>query len=111
VLAALKMREEMAAINARLSQEGKKIGVGIGISTGEAMVGIFGSAKKKEYTAFGLPVNVASRLEHLALEGQILICERTYELVRELVTVEPMGSFALKGMQRRVDIFNIIGIK
>ena len=111
VLAALKMREEMAAINTRLSKEGKKIGVGIGISTGEAMVGIFGSAKKKEYTAFGLPVNVASRLEHLALEGQILICERTYELVRELVTVEPMGSFALKGMQRRVDIFNIIGIK
>ncbi|MDI9569957.1 MAG: adenylate/guanylate cyclase domain-containing protein [Pseudomonadota bacterium] len=111
VLAALKMREEMAAINSRLSQEGKRIGVGIGISTGEAMVGIFGSAKKKEYTAFGLPVNVASRLEHLAREGQILICEQTYEQVRDLVTVEPLGAFALKGMQRQVEVLNVMGIK
>ncbi|HRR47503.1 MAG TPA: adenylate/guanylate cyclase domain-containing protein, partial [Syntrophales bacterium] len=109
VLAALRMQEEIGAINRDLAEQGKKIAVGIGISTGEAMAGIFGSPQKKEYTAFGLPVNIAARLEHLALEGQILICEQTYERVQDLVTVEPMGSFALKGMQRRVDIFNITG--
>jgi len=109
VCAALRMQEEMTAINGRLAAEGKKIGVGIGISTGEVMAGIFGSAKKKEYTAFGRPVNIASRLEHLAREGQILICEQTYERVKDLVAVEKMGAFALKGMERQVEIFNVTG--
>ncbi len=109
VQAALRMREEMAEINGRLAAAGQKIAVGIGISTGEVMAGIFGSAKKKEYTAFGRTVNIASRLEHLALEDQILICEQTYERVKELVDVEKMGSFALKGMERQVDIFNVTG--
>ncbi|MBP8980466.1 MAG: response regulator [Syntrophobacterales bacterium] len=111
VRAALRMREEMAAVNDRLAEQGRKIAVGFGISTGEAMAGIFGSAKKKEYTAFGSPVNIASRLEHLAREGQILICEQTYEQVRELVEVEEMGAVNLKGMGRQVAVFNVTGPK
>jgi adenylate cyclase len=111
VTAAVHMRDEMGRINGYLSGQGKRIVVGIGIGTGEAMAGIFGSAKKKEYTAFGHPVNIASRLEHLAREDQILICERTYERVQDLVEVERMGDFNLRGMEKAVEVFNIIAMK
>ncbi len=111
VTAAVHMRDEMGRINGYLSGQGKRIVVGIGIGTGEAMAGIFGSAKKKEYTAFGHPVNIASRLEHLAREDQILICERTYERVQDLVEVERIGDFNLRGMEKAVEVFNIIAMK
>jgi len=111
VMSAVHMRDEMGKINRYLADQGKRIAVGIGIGTGEAMVGIFGSAKKKEYTAFGHPVNIASRLEHMAREDQILICEQTYERVKDLVEVERMGGFTLRGMEKPVEVFNIIAMK
>jgi adenylate cyclase len=108
VMAAVHMRDEMRRINRELSDQGKRIAVGIGIGTGEAMVGIFGSARKKEYTAFGHPVNIASRLEHMAREEQILICEQTYELVKDRGEMERMGAFTLRGMEKAVEVFNVV---
>jgi adenylate cyclase len=108
VMSAVHMRDEMRRINRELSDQGKRIAVGIGIGTGEAMVGIFGSARKKEYTAFGHPVNIASRLEHMAREEQILICEQTYELVKDRGEMERMGAFTLRGMEKAVEVFNVV---
>jgi class 3 adenylate cyclase len=110
VMSAVHMRNEMWRVNRELSDHGKRIAVGIGIGTGEAMVGIFGSARKKEYTAFGHPVNVASRLEHMAREEQILICEQTYELVKDRAEVERMGAFTLRGMEKAVEVFNVVAM-
>jgi adenylate cyclase len=53
------------------------IGMGIGISTGHVVTGIFGSLTKKEYTALGMPVNVAARLQKLAGPGDIIISDIT----------------------------------
>jgi adenylate cyclase len=111
VMSAVHMRHEMWRINRDLSDRGERIAVGIGIGTGEAMVGIFGSARKKEYTAFGHAVNIASRLEHMAREEQILICEQTYEKVKDLVEVERMGTFTLRGMEKAVEVFNVITMR
>lgn len=55
----------------------KGLHMGIGISTGYVVTGIFGSSKKKEYTALGLPVNIAARLQKLAGPGEIVISEET----------------------------------
>lgn len=109
VMSAIEMREKMAEINGNLSQAGRKISIGIGISAGEVMAGIFGSHRKKEYTVFGSPVNLASRLEHLAEEDQILICDETYHKVRDVVEVEKMNPFNIKGMEREINVFNVIG--
>ena len=108
VMSAIKMREKMAEINKNLSPTGRKISIGIGISTGEVMAGIFGSHRKKEYTVFGSPVNLASRLEHLAEEDQILICDETYREVRNVVEVEKMNPFNVKGMEREISTFNVL---
>jgi len=109
IRSAIRMREEMIKINKSLSNIGKKISIGIGISTGEVMAGIFGSSRKKEYTVFGSPVNLAARLEHLARENQILICDETYREVQDFVKVESMDTFNIKGIERKINVFNVVG--
>ena len=112
VASALRMREEMAVINDRLAAGiNKSISIGIGISTGEVMAGIFGSSRKKEYTIFGLPVVLAARLEHLARPDEILICDETYQQVREFVHVEKMAFQSVKGIEKQFDFYGVLGKK
>ena len=109
VLGALKMREEIRRINEMQGASGRKIEIGIGISTGEVMAGIFGSSRKKEYTVFGPPVNLASRLERLAGADQILICEETCRHIQHLARVEKINVPPIKGIERRFDVYSVLG--
>lgn len=111
VLAALAMREEIARINVGIAEADRKIVVGIGIATGEVMVGVFGSPWKKEYTAFGAPVNLASRLEHCAHADQILVCGDTARRVEDFVQLEKMDTPVIRGFARSPDVYGVIGRK
>ncbi|MGZ6274727.1 MAG: adenylate/guanylate cyclase domain-containing protein [Syntrophales bacterium] len=108
VQCAIEMRNKIAEINAEISNGNVKIPVGFGISTGESMVGIFGSSIRKEYTAMGNPVNLAARLERIAKENQILICNDTYEAVKDFFKVEKIRQVKLKGMDEETTVYNVI---
>ncbi|HVO65495.1 MAG TPA: adenylate/guanylate cyclase domain-containing protein [Syntrophales bacterium] len=110
VVCAIEMRNKVAEINLETIKKNVKIPVGFGISTGESMVGIFGSAIRKEYTALGRPVNLAARLERIAKEDQILICGKTYELVRDSFKVEKLENINLKGMEGERAVYNVIDV-
>jgi adenylate cyclase len=107
VRCAIGMMEEIQRVNRELPKGDGGLSIGIGISTGEVMAGIFGSSRKKEYTVFGPPVNVAARLERLARKSQILICDMTYQEVKDIIKVEKLDPVGLKGIQRKIDIFRI----
>ncbi|MDO9515987.1 MAG: adenylate/guanylate cyclase domain-containing protein, partial [Syntrophales bacterium] len=111
VVCAVEMMDEIERINNDLSEPSQKLSIGIGISTGEVMAGIFGSSRKKEYTVMGRTVNVAARLEGLAQAGQILVCGDTYREVEDRVRAEDMGPIALKGIDRKVNVYSIRGLK
>ncbi len=111
VTCAIEMMDEIDRINSDIPETGLKISVGIGMSTGEVMAGIFGSSRKKEYTVMGPTVNVASRLEKLARKRQILVCGDTYNEVKDIVLAENMGPVMLKGVDRKIGIYNIVGLK
>lgn len=68
------------------------LGMGIGISTGYVVTGIFGSSTKKEYTAFGMPVNVAARLQKLAGPGDVIISDTTKANLRSTIPFQLCGS-------------------
>jgi len=108
VACAMEMRNKVAEINLETIKKNIKIPVGFGISTGESMVGIFGSAIRKEYTALGRPVNLAARLERIAKENQILICSKTYEVIKDSYKVEKIENINLKGMEGESAIYNVI---
>ncbi len=87
--------------------EKPSISVGIGIGTGEVMAGMFGSSRKREYTVLGSPVNVAARLESLALSGEILVCEKTRQALTDKTMVRKKATLSLRGMEGDVDIFEV----
>ncbi len=109
VSCAVKMRETMKEINKVLGQQNIRIPIGIGIATGEVMVGMFGSPIKKEYTVLGTPVNLASRLERIAFEDQILICEDTFWIIRDAFKTNTIDNVSLKGIESGKSIFEVIG--
>jgi len=112
VLTAVKMQERIAQVSANLGSLGMmSIPMGIGISTGEVVVGIFGSTRKKEYTAIGSPVNIAARLEKIALEGQILISEDTFQEVYHEIEAEEIDIVNIRGIGRKMRIYNVLGVK
>jgi adenylate cyclase len=109
VSCAIKMRETMSEINRTLGLKQSRIPIGIGIATGEVMVGMFGSSIKREYTVLGTPVNLASRLERIALENQILICEDTFGFVHDKFRTQPIDHVNIKGIENGKSIFEVVG--
>jgi adenylate cyclase len=106
---ALAMQEGIVGLNERRARDGKEpIAVGIGVSAGEAVAGTVGTEDRMEYTVIGDSVNLAARLESNAKPGQILISQRTYERVRDLVDARPLGRIRVKGKEEEVEVYEVL---
>lgn len=78
---ARQIREVGIALSREWSNDEMQLGVGVGVASGFATVGVIGGASRLEYTAVGSPVNLASRLCSEAAHGEVLVDTRTAELV------------------------------
>ncbi len=81
---------------------------GIGINSGEVIVGNIGSHHHTDYTAIGDEVNVAARLQARARGGQIFVTESVYGLTKDDFEYRKVGSEYLKGKQRPVDVYEVV---
>ena len=72
------------------------------------MAGIFGSNRKKEYTVYGRTVNLAARLERLARADEILICQDTFQDVKDRVRTKKVCRLNVRGMERAIPIYRVI---
>ena len=106
--AAVAMQRRMLSINDELRAEGyPEIGIGIGLHTGEAIVGYIGSERRSEYTAIGDTVNTASRLESNAKAGVILVSEVTANEARSRFQLAPREPISVKNREQPVPLFEI----
>lgn len=86
---------------AQWSEKQTPLGLGVGVATGDASVGVVG-AERLEYAAVGPAINRSSRLCDKAKDGQALIDEKTHALAMGDYSLKKGGSYSLKGMNDKV---------
>lgn len=100
VRAGLAMQDDLAHWRA---SSGYELAMRVGVNTGPVMASTVGSTR--EFTVMGDAVNVASRLEHAAPPGGVLISHDTYGQVRGVFDVRPLDPIALKGKSEPVAVY------
>jgi adenylate cyclase len=92
---------------------GARFDIGIGVNTGQMVVGNMGSQVRKAYTVMGDNVNLGSRLESLNkyYGTRIIISDTTYHAVREMVLCRELDTIQVKGKSEAVTIYEPIGLR
>ncbi len=112
---ALEMRWRMTELQKKWADEGVDgFEIGIGVNTGQAVVGNLGSEQIFDYTAIGDTINLGARLEAINKEydtkNHIIISEFTLEHVKDLVKVEYLDEVKVKGKNKAVKIYALISL-
>ena len=111
---ALRMLSTLKALNAGWALKGyPHVDIGIGINTGEAVVGNMGSVLRFDYTGIGDNVNLASRLEGLnKLYGShIIVSQFTYDSVKDDFVFRELDLVKVKGKDRPVGLYELLAAK
>ncbi|MGQ0506193.1 MAG: adenylate/guanylate cyclase domain-containing protein, partial [Myxococcaceae bacterium] len=110
--AALEMQDAVTVMNSDRQLAGQPpIAVGIGVNTGQAVVGYMGSNERHEYTAIGDCVNTASRLCGLAKAGEVLATEMTMKRAGQPFRADALPMAQVKGREKGVLIFRVTGVE
>lgn len=115
VYRAVKTGLDMVEGAKRLEQElglitERKVGFGVGVNCGEAVIGNIGTARRMDYTAIGNTVNTAARLESQAAAGEVLVSKEVYERVKDRFSFQNMGRRKLKGISEEAEIYRVEGL-
>jgi adenylate cyclase len=106
VQAAARMQAALAELNR--AEVHPPLRMGIGIHTGEVIIGYMGSARRMDYTAIGDTVNVAARLTAEAEPDQILVSAATWDAMREKVPARALPARKLRGRGEPIKILEIL---
>jgi class 3 adenylate cyclase len=108
---ALAMQAALAGINAEHARRGlPAFEMGIGLHTGEAVVGNIGSEQRAKYAVVGSAVNVASRVESATVGGQVLLTARTLSELGALARVGPSTALQVKGLSEPLVVHELQGL-
>ncbi|MDM8566854.1 adenylate/guanylate cyclase domain-containing protein [Candidatus Halobeggiatoa sp. HSG11] len=111
VACAIAMQQAMKEVNDELiSWEVAPLEMGIGINTGEVIVGNVGSEKRSNYSAIGNNVNLTYRIESYTIGGQIFISEATLNQVKDIVKIWSKRTVKPKGIKQKIDVYEIESI-
>ncbi|MFP3387539.1 CHASE2 domain-containing protein [Brevibacillus sp. SIMBA_040] len=86
-----------------------EVSIGIGINTGEVVVGNIGSFLRVDYTAIGDHVNTAARIESNAQANQVLVSESTYERTKDYFGYQFVGEKMMKGKTTGIKLYEVSG--
>jgi len=112
VACALEMQLAMEDVNRenRMKQY-PDISIGVGINTGDLIVGNIGSTKRTKYGAVGHNINLTSRIESFTQAGQILISEKTLKACGPILKINQSFNVSPKGVKGAITVYDIGGIK
>jgi adenylate cyclase len=111
VACAVEMQLTMEEVNRRNREAGMpEVEMGIGLNTGEVVVGNIGSAKRAKYGVVGSNVNLTSRIESYTTGGQILVSEATKAEAGEGVEIGEAMEVMPKGVKKPITIYSVTGV-
>ena len=111
VKCAIEMQQEIPKLNESYEKQNfPKIAMGIGIHTGDVILGNIGSLKKMEYDVIGKNVNLASRIETYTIGGQIFISNETKEHVKGKLQIGKILDIIPKGTAQEITIFEVLSL-
>jgi class 3 adenylate cyclase len=109
---ALGMQRAMAEMNRGHAVAGlPRFGMGIGVNTGEAVVGNIGSEQRAKYAVVGSAVNIAARVEGATVGGQVFITASTYEAIRDLAEVSAPMVVEVKGLSQPLQLYELVALR
>lgn len=112
VACALSMQLAMESLNAiHLSEGLPAIEMGIGLTSGEVVVGNIGSERRAKYGVVGTPVNLVARIEALSTGQQVLISSGTLARCKARVHVKSEFQVSVKGIKAPLTIHDVTGIE
>jgi adenylate cyclase len=106
------MMSELRRLREKWAAEGRPdVNIGVGINTGDMVVGNMGSQMRFDYTVMGDSVNLASRLEGTNKEygTNIIISEFTYESIKDELFCRELDAVRVKGKKLPVRIYELLG--
>ncbi|MEO1430344.1 MAG: adenylate/guanylate cyclase domain-containing protein [Cyanobacteria bacterium J06633_8] len=111
IACAVAMQQAMEPVNQKMKEMGlPKLEMGIGINTGEVVVGNIGSEKRTKYGVVGKQVNLTYRIESYTVGGQIFISESTLKAAEPIVKIIGEREVKPKGVQQPITIYEVGGI-
>jgi class 3 adenylate cyclase len=111
VACALQMQAAMDEINFLNEAEGlPHLEMGIGLDTGQVVVGNIGSELRAKYSVVGAHVNLTSRIESYAVGGQVLISPNTYKQVKDFIGVGGVVQGEMKGIPGAITLHEVLSI-
>jgi len=111
VCTALEMQQAHQELMAGWVKAGHEaVPIGIGVNTGEVIVGNIGCQRQMDYTAIGDNMNLASRICGVARGGQILVSQATYQLIRQDVVAHEMAPVQVKGKAQPVQLYEVVAL-
>jgi adenylate cyclase len=108
---ALALQEAFTPIAQAWAKLGHDVGLGVGISQGEATLGVIGFEQRWEYAAIGNVPNLAARLCGTARAGEIILDAQTEHDLAHLAETEQIGPLVLRGFQQPVAAFRLKSIR
>jgi adenylate cyclase len=110
--AAMEMQAEVEALNRTRTAAGQRpISIGVGVNTGQAVVGYMGSNERHEYTAIGDSVNIAARLCSMAKPGEVLATELSVKKAGRGFEAIALPAAQVKGKEKDVVIYRVTGVE
>ncbi len=112
VACAVAMQLAMAEVNEQNRRDGlPDVQMGVGVNTGEVIVGNIGSQRRTKYGVVGTQVNLTSRIESFTLGGQVLVSEATLQAAGESVIVGERLTLRAKGFNDPVTVYEVKGVQ
>ena len=113
VAMSIEMRKKMKELQSKWFNQGikKPLRIRMGINTGFCTVGSFGTNHYMDYTVLGTHVNLASRLESAADEGEILVSHETWSLIKDVIMCRDKGEISAKGFSHPIKVYQVVDFR